>query len=87
MSHYGEQEEELERKNQVYSPKHYQFFDGVEAIEVIARSLTKEQFKGYCMGNKLKYVLRAGKKGKASIDLAKADEYSLLYNKYKNLCK
>ncbi|CAK6603868.1 unknown function, partial [Klebsiella phage vB_Kpl_K58PH129C2] len=35
----------------VKQPSHYQLFEGVEAIEVIARSMTQEMFKGYCLGN------------------------------------
>ncbi|AAZ72972.1 nucleotide kinase [Escherichia phage K1F] len=46
----------------VTKPSHYMLFDDIEAIEVIARSMTREQFKGYCLGNILKYRLRAGKK-------------------------
>lgn len=87
MSHYDEQEEELEKKTKVHQPNHYQFFEGVEAIEVIAKSLTEQEFKGYCLGNKLKYSLRAGKKDKAHIDLAKANEYVRLYHKHKHLCR
>lgn len=30
----------------VKQPSHYQLFEGVEAIEVIARSMTQEMFKG-----------------------------------------
>lgn len=43
----------------VNQPQHYQFFPDLEAIEVIARSTTQEQFYGYCLGNRLKYRLRA----------------------------
>ena len=71
----------------VHHPKHYQFFDGIEAIEVIASSMTVEQFRGYCMGNKMKYCLRAGKKGDATEDLQKADKYDELFHKYEHLCR
>lgn len=71
----------------VNQPQHYQFFDGIEAIEIIASSMTVEQFRGYCMGNKLKYCLRAGKKGDATEDLQKADKYDELFHKYENLCR
>lgn len=73
----------------VKKPSHYQLFDGVEAIEVIARSMTAEMFKGYCLGNILKYRLRAGKKGEMATlekDTAKAEFYKELYEKHKGLC-
>ncbi|UIW11160.1 MAG: nucleotide kinase [Enterobacter phage ENC14] len=73
----------------VKQPSHYQLFEGVEAIEVIARSMTQEMFKGYCLGNILKYRLRAGKKSELATlekDMAKATFYLELYAKYKGSC-
>ena len=73
----------------VKRPSHYQVFDGLESIEVIARSMTVEQFRGFCMGNTLKYRLRAGKKSdQANItkDLAKAEFYKELFEKHKAEC-
>lgn len=70
----------------VNSPKHYQFFLDLEAIEVIARSMTEEQFYGYCLGNRLKYRLRAGNKDKLEQDIAKSDKYLELFEKHKGLC-
>ncbi|CAK6596522.1 nucleotide kinase [Klebsiella phage vB_Ko_K74PH129C2] len=73
----------------VKQPSHYQLFEGVEAIEVISRSMTQEMFKGYCLGNILKYRLRAGKKSELATlekDMAKATFYLELYTKYKGLC-
>lgn len=70
----------------VHKPKHYSLFEDVEAIEVIARSLTKEEFRGYCFGNLLKYRLRCGKKDSVEQELAKADKYKELYEKYKGFC-
>lgn len=73
----------------VKQPSHYQLFEGVEAIEVIARSMTQEMFKGYCLGNILKYRLRAGKKSELATlekDMAKAAFYLELYEKHKWLC-
>ncbi len=80
---------EPEEISGVKQPSHYQLFDGVEAIEVIARSMTTEMFKGYCLGNILKYRLRAGKKGEMATlekDTAKAEFYKELYEKHKGLC-
>lgn len=59
----------------VNHPKHYKLFPDLESIDVIQRSLTPEQFKGFCMGNALKYRLRAGEEGDAAEDLAKANWY------------
>ena len=73
----------------VTQPSHYMLFDDIEAIEVIARSMTREQFKGYCFGNILKYRLRAGKKSELAYlekDMAKAGFYGELYEKHKDKC-
>ena len=70
----------------VNSPKHYQFFPELEAIEVIARSMTQEQFYGYCLGSRLKYRLRAGNKDKLEQDIAKSDKYSELYEQHRGKC-
>ena len=73
----------------VKNPSHYQLFEGVETIEVIARSMTQEMFKGYCLGNILKYRLRAGKKSELATlekDMAKATFYLELYTKHKGIC-
>lgn len=73
----------------VTKPSHYMLFDDIEAIEVIARSMTREQFKGYCFGNILKYRLRAGKKSELAYlekDMAKAKFYGELYEKHKDKC-
>lgn len=71
----------------VSNPAHYQFFPDVEAIEIIASSMTVEGFAGYCMGNRLKYRLRAGNKDKLDQDIAKSDFYLELFSKHKHLCK
>lgn len=71
----------------VHSPKHYAVFEQLEAIEVIASSMTTEQFYGYCLGNILKYRLRAGGKDDVMQELGKADRYQGLFTEYKHLCK
>tara|TARA_R110000772_G_scaffold33407_3_gene81343 strand:- start:594 stop:1055 length:462 start_codon:yes stop_codon:yes gene_type:complete len=70
----------------VYSPNHYLKL-GYECIEIIASSLSKEAFKGYCMGNFLKYRFRMGDKGAMQQDFDKSKEYLMLYDKYSHLCK
>jgi hypothetical protein len=58
----------------VEQPKHYQQYP-LEVIEVIRLALGPEGFKSYCFGNELKYRLRAGFKGDATEDIAKAEQY------------
>ena len=73
----------------IKQPNHYMLFDDVEAIEIIARSMTLEQFKGYILGSVLKYRLRAGKKSEMATmekDLAKAAQFAELFEKHKGLC-
>ena len=71
----------------VQKPKHYQFFPGVGAIELIASSLTEEEFRGYCLGNRLKYRLRAGSKDALEQDIAKSDKYTELFEEHKHRCR
>lgn len=73
----------------VRKPSHYQVFDGVESIEIIARSMTVSEFRGFCMGNVLKYRLRAGKKSELATmekDLNKAAFYQELFDQHKGKC-
>ena len=77
----------MESKEMVESPSHYDLFPGVEAIQVIASSLTAEEYRGYCLGNLLKYRLRCGKKDNVEQELAKADKYKELFEKHNHLCK
>lgn len=62
-------------KNEVHNPQHYKL-DGlnIEVVDVIRAVLTDEEFKGWCKGNALKYLMRAGKKDKSKEkqDFAKA---------------
>lgn len=73
----------------VRKPSHYQVFDGVASIEIIARSMTVSEFRGFCMGNVLKYRLRAGKKSELATmekDLNKAAFYQELFDLHKGKC-
>lgn len=77
------------RDDSVRKPSHYQVFDGVESIEIIARSMTVSEFRGFCMGNVLKYRLRAGKKSELATmekDLNKAAFYQELFDLHKGKC-
>jgi hypothetical protein len=73
--------------DQVKNPSHYQIIEGFESITIIASALTVEQWKGFCIGNILKYRIRAGKKGDLKQDIDKADFYEELYEQHKHLCK
>lgn len=60
----------------VNHPSHYT--DGnIECIDYIQDKLTPEEFQGFCKGNALKYISRAGKKNPAkhNEDLKKAIWY------------
>lgn len=58
----------------VNAPPHYKGKGGMQAIDVI------ESFElGYCLGNAIKYILRAGKKGEAKEDIEKATWYLRRY--------
>lgn len=46
-----------------------------ETIKVLEAWMTPEQFAGFCRGNALKYLSRAGKKGDLLTDLRKAQFY------------
>jgi len=52
----------------VNHPHHYQHESGVEVITIT-------ETMGFCLGNVVKYVLRADKKGKQLEDLRKAAWY------------
>ena len=58
----------------VNSPPHYTD-GGIEAIDYIEAKLGPDGFRSYCVGNALKYISRAGKKGSAEEDLSKAIWY------------
>lgn len=58
----------------VNSPGHYRQ-GGIEAIDAIKASMTREEFKGYLKGNAQKYLWRYRHKGKPVEDLRKAKWY------------
>lgn len=89
-THGPKEEEECTKATKldaVNHPKHYCVFEKLEAIEIIASSMTVEQFYGYCLGNILKYRLRAGGKDDVMQELGKADKYQELFTQFKSLCK
>ena len=58
----------------VNHPDHYKV-GGIEAIDYIQAKLSPEEFAGYCRGNALKYLSRAGHKDDAVQDYRKAKWY------------
>ena len=65
-------------KEAVNHPDHYGGKDNpYEALKVMRAWMTDEEYRGFCRGNALKYLSRAGKKNpdKAAEDLRKAAFY------------
>lgn len=58
----------------VNHPSHYTQHS-MECIDVLRVVLTPEEFRGFCLGNALKYRWRRGDKGNAEQDMAKAQWY------------
>jgi hypothetical protein len=60
---------------QVNQPPHYTD-GGIETIDYLRAKLTPDEFKGFCKGNALKYISRAGKKSTDELeDYRKAKWY------------
>ena len=75
QSEPGSWEKALEMKaDMVNHPAHYKV-GGIEAIDYIQAKLSKEEFAGYCRGNALKYLSRAGHKDDAAQEYRKAIWY------------
>lgn len=49
---------------------------GIEVLDVIKAKLTPEQYKGYLLGNTIKYALRNNFKGTQERDVEKMKNYS-----------
>lgn len=63
----------MAKNNTPTSPAHYKQ-GGLEVITVLRKKMSKEEFKGFCKGNILKYVMRADHKNGAE-DYKKAMQY------------
>ena len=79
--HYTDLTANSAATDNISKPKHYAVLD-CEVIDIIADTLTQDEFRGYCLGNIIKYRMRAGKKGDALEDLAKASEYEKIWERY-----
>ena len=78
-SHEGFREPDYEdnESDMVNHPDHY-MVGGIEALAVIEAKLggpTNEMYRGYLMGNVMKYLMRSPYKGKREEDLRKAQFY------------
>jgi hypothetical protein len=49
---------------------------GIITIQVIQAKLTSEQFKGFLLGNVIKYALRCNHKGEITKDVRKLNDYA-----------
>lgn len=68
-------------KETSYDPKsRYYDAGGIETLDYIRAKLTPEQYKGYLMGNLLKYISRANFKDSFSRDIEKATRYAKWLN-------
>lgn len=58
--------------------KNSSYYDvgGIEVLDVIKAKLTPEQYKGYLLGNAMKYALRSNHKGTFKRDMEKCANYS-----------
>lgn len=59
--------------NKVKRPEHYTQ-GGLEVITILRKKMTKDEFRGFCKGNVLKYVIRADYKNGIE-DYQKAIQY------------
>lgn len=68
------------------APEHQEHYlnCGVQPIELMFRTLTTEEFKGFLKGNMIKYAMRAGKKEgeSAGKDFQKYVAYSVWLNSF-----
>lgn len=76
--YYNSKRKPLALTDNVNSPPHYKDIYPFEVIEMIKKMLTKEQFEGYCLGNEIKYRMRAGIKNSETLveDIKKAEWYN-----------
>jgi hypothetical protein len=72
-----------QKSDMVNHPDHYKV-GGIETIDFIQAKLSPEEFAGYCKGNMLKYVARAGHKDDAGQDMRKALWYGRRWLAFRN---
>ena len=62
-------------QDEVNAPSHYGSGKTHETINVLEEWLSGQELRGFCLGNAIKYLSRAGKKGSYLTDLKKARWY------------
>lgn len=62
-------------KNVINHPNRYGGDTEYECIKVLENWLSEEQFKGFCIGNTIKYMCRLGKKDEEIQELKKGSWY------------
>lgn len=62
------------QESDTINPDHYKV-GGIETFDYLRAKLTHEELCGFCRGNALKYLSRAGRKGSAHEDYGKAQWY------------
>jgi hypothetical protein len=65
---------------------HYRegFSSQLEVIEILKDKLTPEQFIGFCLGNIIKYSLRANFKESLIKDIKKTKDYGVILDEFIN---
>ena len=65
--------------SEIINPKSsYYDAGGISTMDIIKAKLTDEQFKGFLLGNQIKYSCRLNHKGDPKRDAEKAANYSRL---------
>ena len=75
LSENWPEEDKESKTDNINHPAHYTD-GGIETIDYIRAKLSEVEFIGYCKGNILKYVSRAGKKVDIEEDIRKAVKYA-----------
>jgi hypothetical protein len=70
----------------VNHPEHYQGLSNIETKEVIEAVLNSQEgdlsnWEAYCLGNHLKYRMRAGEKDALAVDIGKSNVYKEWFNR------
>ena len=84
IKRHPEYDDVVDLASVVHKPEHYQVVAGVEAKDIIHAALEGlghiGNYQAWCLGNLLKYRLRAGEKDDVLQDIAKADKFKEMFN-------
>lgn len=73
---YGELEALYDRLEGLETGGNYYDVGGIETIDFIKAKLTPEQYKGWLLGNVIKYAARVNHKGSEESDVKKLADYA-----------